>query len=124
VERVKELDKRERGATGFTCPQCGGALWEHQDEQGLAFVCRIDDRFTAAELWIDHCAQRNTALKEAERLLAENAALARRLTAWSVENGIIAAAAALEEEAAEDDRLRTQVRSLWEGLRPPPQRDN
>jgi two-component system, chemotaxis family, protein-glutamate methylesterase/glutaminase len=103
-------------ASGFTCPDCGGALWEHRAGDSLAFECRIGDRFEAAELWIDHCAARNRALKTAERALAENGALARRLAAWAAARGESETAALLAREAAEEERLRDQVRAMLDGL--------
>jgi two-component system, chemotaxis family, protein-glutamate methylesterase/glutaminase len=102
--------------SGFVCPRCGGALWERRDGDALKFECRIGDALSAAELWIEHCAARNRALKEAARALAENAALARKLATWTGERGNLVAAAALEEQAAEGDRLHGQVRAMLEGL--------
>src|SRR5829696_3840107 len=105
-----------QGATGFTCPQCGGALWEQQDGESGKFICRIGDTFSALELWIEHCDTRNRALKVASRELAENAALARRLAAWARERGDARMASRLDEEAASEDQAYEQVRSMLDGL--------
>jgi two-component system chemotaxis response regulator CheB len=112
--------------SGFVCPTCGGTLWERQGSDGqgsgpgdtgsLGFECRIGHRFEAIQLWVDHCAARNRALQHAARALAENAALARRLAAWTREQGNVEAAKQLEEEAAQEDRLSEQVRGMVEGL--------
>lgn len=116
----------DEAPSGFVCPACGGALWEHRragearpKEQAGGepfFECRIGHRFAAARLWIEHCAARNRALACAARSLAENAALARRLAAWTREQGNDEAAARLEEEAADEDRLYEQVRATLDGL--------
>jgi two-component system chemotaxis response regulator CheB len=106
-------------ASGFVCPACGGALWEDGAGDGLRFECRIGDTFSAAELWIEHCAARNTVLKYAHRALAENAALAHKLAGWTRARGNEAAAVRLEEEAADDQRLGEQVARMLEGLPPP-----
>jgi two-component system, chemotaxis family, protein-glutamate methylesterase/glutaminase len=103
-------------ATGFTCPRCGGALWRSDDLGNLQFACRIGDAFSAAELWIEHCALRNRALQRAMRVLAENAALARALQAWAQERGDRTAVTRIGEEAADDERVRDAIGGLLEGL--------
>ena len=105
-------------ASGFVCPLCGGALWERSSEGLLRFECRVGDAFSAAELWIEHCAARNTALKRAQRALAENAALARKLAEWARGRGDPAAAIRIEEEAADDLQLAEQIGLMLEGLPP------
>jgi hypothetical protein len=123
ADRMMDHNGTAGAVSGFTCPACGGALWERQDGDGLAFECRIGDRFAAAELWIEHCTRRNQALKVAERLLAENAALAQRLATWAVGQGNSSVAARMEQEAAEEKRLGAQVRAMLEGL-PAPRSDS
>jgi hypothetical protein len=123
ADRMMDHNGSNGAASGYTCPACGGALWERQDGEGLEFKCRIGDRFAVAELWIDHCTRRNQALKVAERLLAENAALAQRLATWAVGQGNHSVAARLKQEAAEEERLGAQVRAVLEGL-PSPRSDS
>src|SRR5205823_14552066 len=96
---------RENGsqnASGFVCPRCGGALWEHQGTEGKMFECRIGDTFSALELWLEHCDARNRALLSAARSLAENAALARRLVDWARARGDEQMASRLGAEATSD----------------------
>ena len=102
--------------SGYVCPTCGGALWERRNGGDPAFEYRIGHPFEALDLWVAHCAARNTALQAAARALAENAALARELAAWSRERGNLAAAARIEEEAALEERYHEQVRGMLEGL--------
>jgi hypothetical protein len=59
---------------------------------------------------------RNAALKGASRALAENAALARKLAAWTSARGNQAAADNLEQEALTDDRLSLEVARILEGI--------
>jgi two-component system chemotaxis response regulator CheB len=126
-------DEQSAGsASGFTCPDCGGALWQSQSQGRdgdrpsaasadgrLSFTCRIGHHYQAAQLWIEHCAARNRALHTAARALAENAALARQLAGWTREHGNPAAAEALEREAKDEDRLFEQVRGMVDGLAAP-----
>ena len=110
------------GASGFMCPRCGGSLWERRDGTSVSYECRIGDRFSEAEVWIEHSVTRNQALVTAARALAENAALARHIAASAQRRGDTAVAARLETEAQEEDRLYAQVRSMLDGL-PQPDRD-
>ena len=104
------------------CPACGGALWERREGTSLSYECRISDRFSEAEVCIEHSVARNQALLTAARALAENAALARRIASSAEGRGDTAVAVRLEEEAREEDRLYAQVRSMLDGL-PEPDRD-
>lgn len=110
------------GASGFVCPRCGGSLWERRDGATLSYECRIGDRFSEAEVWIEHSVARNRSLLTAASALAENAAMARRIASSAEERGDTAVAARLEDEAREEDRLYEQVRAMLEG-RPGPDRD-
>ena len=112
--------------SGFVCPACGGALWERQASQTatagageLRFECRIGHRYDVARVWVEHCAARNRAVQAAARALSENAALARRLAAWTRAHGNLEAAEELEREADHEERLYQQVRPLLEGLPEP-----
>jgi len=107
---------RSDNASGFVCPRCGGAIWEHDDGGSPSFECRIGDRFTEAEMWIAHSVARNQALLSAARALAENAALARRISESAERRGDAAVAARLEAEAQEEDQLYAQVRAMVDGL--------
>jgi two-component system, chemotaxis family, protein-glutamate methylesterase/glutaminase len=109
-------DHPTNGSSGFVCPRCGGALWEQRDGMATSFECRIGDRYAQAELWIDHCVERNRALIMGARVLSENAALARRLAVLANERGDAHVGMRLEEEAREEDRLYEQVRAMVEGL--------
>jgi two-component system chemotaxis response regulator CheB len=109
-------DHPTNGSSGFVCPHCGGALWEHRDGTSVSFACRIGDRFAQADLWIGHYVARNRALVRAARSLAENAALARRLAVLAEARGDADVAAHLEVEARGEDRLYGQVRAMLEGL--------
>ena len=112
-------DHPTNGASGFMCPRCGGALWERRDGASVAYECRIGDRFSEAEVWIEHSVTRNQALLTAARSLAENAALARRIASSAEARGDTAVAVRLEDEAREEDRLYAQIRAMLEGLPEP-----
>jgi hypothetical protein len=116
VQHDHQPAQHTNGASGFVCPRCGGAIWEHDNGASTSFECRIGDRFSEAEMWITHSAARNAALLTAARALAENAALARRIAASAERRGDATVAARLEAEAREEERLHAQVRAMLDGL--------
>ena len=85
--------------SGFTCPRCGGVLWELAAPDELAFKCRIGHTLSLAAMLAEHGAQRRLAVAAARRHLAEAAALNRRVARWARERGHGRAAAQLEDEA-------------------------
>jgi hypothetical protein len=98
------------------CPRCGRALWERDDGTEAAFQCRIGNPYEALELWVARCEVRNVAVEAAARALAENAALARKLAAWSRGRGNEAAATRIDEEAVVEEGYYEQVRHMLDGL--------
>ena len=106
-------------ASGFMCPRCGGSLWEQRNGTASSYECRIGDRLSEADLWIEHSVTRNQALLTAARALAENAALARHIASSAEARGDTAIAERLEQEAREEDRLYAQVQAMLEGLPEP-----
>jgi two-component system chemotaxis response regulator CheB len=69
---------REGQASGFTCPECGGALWEKLDSP-LHFRCRTGHAYSPETLLAKQADNLEGTLWAAVRALEENAALARRM---------------------------------------------
>jgi two-component system chemotaxis response regulator CheB len=65
----------------FGCPECGGVLWEINQEGLLRFRCRVGHAYTAQHLRAEQRQVIETALWAALRALEESAALYRRLAA-------------------------------------------
>ncbi len=63
----------------FTCPDCGGSLWESVHETETKFRCRVGHAWTTAALLDQQAATLEQALWTALRVLAERADLARRM---------------------------------------------
>ena len=63
----------------FTCPDCGGSLWESVDEGEAKFRCRVGHSWTAVALLDQQAETLEQALWTALRALAERADLARRM---------------------------------------------
>ena len=65
--------------SALTCPDCGGAIWEH-DEQGLLlYRCHVGHSYTADSFAAEHDGQLELTLWAALRMFEENANLHRRM---------------------------------------------
>jgi two-component system, chemotaxis family, protein-glutamate methylesterase/glutaminase len=106
----------------FSCPDCGGVLFELNEEGLLRFRCRIGHDYTGEALG---SGQQNTvdlALWAAVRALEEKAALARRMAATARERKHSFSLPRFEAQAREAEQQALLVRQLAMGgvLGPPP----
>jgi two-component system chemotaxis response regulator CheB len=70
----------------FGCPDCGGTLWELEENELLRFRCRVGHAFGSDGLLATQSEALDDALWSAFRALQENASLARRLGARAREH--------------------------------------
>lgn len=84
--RITELDMTEISneerlgkPSPFGCPDCGGVLWEIEQDGFLRFRCRVGHALTAKYLGAEQRHAVETALWEALRALEESASLYRRM---------------------------------------------
>lgn len=63
----------------FACPECGGVLWELEEEGMLRFRCRVGHAYTAQSLDAEQRETIEGALWAAIRGLEESASLARQM---------------------------------------------
>ena len=71
----------------FSCPECGGVLWELQDEDLLRFRCRVGHAFSIESVEAAQVEQLEDALWTALKTLEENASLSRRMAKRARERG-------------------------------------
>ena len=74
-----ENDDRPGRPSAFACPDCGGVLWELEENGFLRFRCRVGHAFTARNLSVEQQHAIETALWSALRALEESGALYKRL---------------------------------------------
>ena len=65
--------------SAFACPDCGGVLWEIDDEGRIRFRCRTGHAYTSRALMAAQDETLEEALWSALRALEEQSSLARRL---------------------------------------------
>ena len=87
-EALEHGADREGGTpSGFTCPDCGGALWESTLNDLVHFRCRTGHAFSPESLLSQQSSLLEHSLWAGVRALLENAALARRMERWMKERG-------------------------------------
>jgi two-component system chemotaxis response regulator CheB len=65
--------------SAFTCPECGGALWEMRDNKLVRYQCHVGHRYTADGLVAAQTERVEAAMWTALRSLEESAELRRRM---------------------------------------------
>ncbi|HEX6457767.1 MAG TPA: chemotaxis protein CheB [Thermoleophilaceae bacterium] len=70
---------RDGDLTPLTCPECGGALWEHQEGDLIRFRCHVGHSYTAETMQNEQGRSLEAALWSALRSLQEREDLFRRM---------------------------------------------
>ena len=85
---MSEISSEERlgKPSPFACPDCGGVLWEIEQNGFLRFRCRVGHALTAKYLDAEQRHAVETALWEALRALEESASLYRRMAGRATES--------------------------------------
>lgn len=96
----------------FTCPECGGALWELGDGKLLRYCCHVGHGFTAESLLDDQNDGVEEALWVALRALKEQAALRRRLAERVREGQWSKVAGGYERQAGEAEANAAIIRDV------------
>ena len=87
--------------TPFTCPECGGVIWELADGELTRFRCHVGHSFSAESMLELQSDSVETALWTALRVLEERADLLRRLAGRQHERGHEFSAKGFERRARE-----------------------
>jgi two-component system, chemotaxis family, protein-glutamate methylesterase/glutaminase len=79
ADRSDADNPREGDLTALTCPECGGALWEHDEGGVLRYKCHVGHAYSPESLDVSQSQALEMALWAALRSLQERADLFRRL---------------------------------------------
>ena len=80
-EVAKQTDEHPQPGetTGFTCPECGGAIWRSEDDNVISFRCRVGHKYTAESFASEQGHTVEAAVWASLRLLEERIVLMRQL---------------------------------------------
>jgi two-component system, chemotaxis family, protein-glutamate methylesterase/glutaminase len=111
TEAIEDDDKPGTPSV-FGCPDCGGVLWELQDDEWLRFRCRVGHAYSAEGLLASQGEDLEQALWNAFRVLQENAALARRLAERARKNNQGLAVDRFETKCRDAEEQANRIREL------------
>jgi two-component system, chemotaxis family, protein-glutamate methylesterase/glutaminase len=96
----------------YTCPDCGGALWELEDGKLLRFRCHVGHGFTANALTAEQAEDLEHTLWSALRALEEQASLRRRMAQHAEKIGRRAVAREFEKQAQSAEQRAGSMRRM------------
>ncbi len=96
----------------FTCPECGGALWELQNSKLLRYRCHVGHGYTAETLMAAQSEKLEDALWGALRALEETAGMRRRMADRARKGGWEIMARRYDEQAEFSEIRAGVVRSV------------
>ena len=107
-DRLRDLGE----ASGLTCPDCNGAIWEIHDGQTVRYRCRVGHAYSPETMMKAQGDAVERALWTAVRALEERAALVRRLAVDARDRGLERLAAQFDTRARDIDRDASLVHDL------------
>lgn len=118
-EAVTQANRSQGEVTPFTCPECGGTLWELREGDVLKFRCRVGHSYTADAYSHEKAVSLEAALWTAVTALVEKADFSRRLAERFRASGHEISAGRYEREAANAQQQSELVRQAVMRLEPP-----
>jgi len=103
AELPPDVSERAGHASGFTCPECHGSLWEEPDGGTVSYTCRVGHTYSEENMLAKQAEMVEAAIWSAVNVLEEQAALKRRMASrhGPFNSGL---AARLEEQAREAEQ--------------------
>jgi two-component system, chemotaxis family, protein-glutamate methylesterase/glutaminase len=113
-EKMREnQDERLVGEPSmFTCPDCNGTLWKHEDEGVMRFRCRVGHAYSSDGMRAGYSESVEGALWSAVRALEESAALEETLADRARERGDKLSAASFREIAKSRNEQAEVIRTM------------
>jgi two-component system, chemotaxis family, protein-glutamate methylesterase/glutaminase len=119
---VQAHNARGEHLTVYTCPDCGGAIWQDGDALRPQFRCHVGHRFAPEVMLGLKSEELESALWSSLRLLKEKGTLTRQLAERTRLAGNREAAARIAEQADLDERHATAIQELLEAMPNPADR--
>jgi two-component system chemotaxis response regulator CheB len=121
ADMSEQVRNERRGRVSvYTCPECGGALWQVDEAQLMQFRCHIGHVYNGETLLEDQASALEAALWTAVRTFKERRLLAHQLAEQEKRRGDVAAAAIFEEQAEQAERYGEAIQQYILSNPPPP----
>ncbi len=109
----QENDRRRGQLTMFTCPDCGGTLWQTADGPIAGFRCHVGHAWSLESLLGQKSEQLEAALWSSVRLLEERATLSRQTAVRIRSGGVgLGRASRVDDQALVDEQRADAIREL------------
>jgi len=108
-------DERAEETTVYTCPDCGGVLWQHGEAAQLSFRCHVGHAYAPEILLSQKADEFEAALWSSLRLLREKATLTRQLAARTRGSSVGShdkMTARIEEQAELNERYARSIQEI------------
>ncbi len=109
-----ERGEPQKEPSVFTCPSCGGVMWELNSNGLMRYRCHVGHVYSVDSLAAEHSNAVERALWTAARALEERASLARRLANQARANDRSLSAAQFMQRADEAARHAEMIRHIIE----------
>jgi two-component system chemotaxis response regulator CheB len=117
-QRAQTHDEKRGQITVFTCPECGGSLWQVDETGALRFRCHVGHAYQAEALMDGQSEALEAALWTAVRIFRDKGVLARQVAARERGRGNLKGAQGFEEQAVQDDHYATLIQEHILGNNP------
>ncbi len=97
-------DNRVGSPSPYSCPECGGVLWEIQDGELLRFRCRVGHAFSIDSMMAEQSDAIEEAMWTALKVLEEQVSISRKMAVQSRQNGRMRMAQRFEERQREAEK--------------------
>jgi two-component system, chemotaxis family, protein-glutamate methylesterase/glutaminase len=111
LSAIEEPERHPGHVSAFSCPDCGGVLWELKDGDFVRFRCRVGHAWTGDGLIAKQSDILDDALWTALRSLEESVPLARQLADRHRERGNPRLAARFEHQASATEARADVIRN-------------
>lgn len=102
----------------FSCPECGGTLWETESGGTVSYRCRVGHAYTLNNLVARHGDAIERALWTAYRALEERAAMSHRVARRLADRGRPDSSERFERQAEVSERHAAELKSILDGFEP------
>lgn len=100
----------------YSCPECGGVLWEIHDGRLLRFRCRVGHAFSIDSMMAEQSDAIEEAMWTALKVLEEQASISRKMADQSRQNGHLLMAQRFEERQKQaEKRVDLLIAALQKG---------
>jgi two-component system chemotaxis response regulator CheB len=104
----------------FSCPDCGGTLWETVTNGVASYRCRVGHAYTMNTLVAKHADAVEKAMWTAYRALEEKAAMSRRVARRLTDRGRTESAERFERQAEVAASQAVELKTILDDLQPAP----